>query len=133
MTFPDRETVKQPREEYPAGTRVILERMDDVQAPPAGTMGTVLGVDDGGSLLMKWDNGSSLNVIPGVDQVTKLIMTDTIYRQLMDIRNSAESNMFDYPVVQRLAYEKEYYELVMYVECHKTEYLNFILCGREEQ
>ena len=60
------------RETYPAGTRVELLRMDDVQAPPPGTFGTVLGTDDIGSLLVAWDNGSSLNVIWRVDEVRKV-------------------------------------------------------------
>lgn len=60
------------RNEYPCGTRVELIHMDDVQAPPAGTKGTVVGVDDVGSILMNWDNGSGLNVIPGVDVIKKL-------------------------------------------------------------
>lgn len=46
MKFPNRETVERVRREYPAGTRVELVRMDDVQAPPIGTKGTVTGVDD---------------------------------------------------------------------------------------
>ena len=46
MKFPSRETVERVRREYPAGTRVELVRMDDVQAPPIGTKGTVTGVDD---------------------------------------------------------------------------------------
>ena len=46
MKFPNRETVERVRREYPAGTRVELVRMDDVQAPPIGTQGTVEGVDD---------------------------------------------------------------------------------------
>ena len=41
MKFPSREIVERIRREYPAGTRVELVRMDDVQAPPAGTKGTV--------------------------------------------------------------------------------------------
>lgn len=72
MRFPNRETVRRVREQYPAGTRVELVRMDDVQAPPAGTRGTVLGVDDTGSLLMRWDNGSGLNVVYGEDIVRKV-------------------------------------------------------------
>ena len=47
-------------------------QVDDVQAPPIGTRGTVTGVDDAGSLLVDWDNGSGLNVIYGVDRVKKL-------------------------------------------------------------
>ncbi|MBQ9685223.1 MAG: DUF4314 domain-containing protein [Oscillospiraceae bacterium] len=71
MRFPSRETVERVRREYPAGTRVELLRMEDVQAPPIGTLGTVLGVDDTGSLLMRWDNGSGLNVVYGEDLVRK--------------------------------------------------------------
>ncbi len=72
MGFPDRKTVERVRKEYPAGTRVELVRMDDLQAPPLGTQGTVKGVDDTGSLLMAWDNGSGLNVVYGEDLVKKL-------------------------------------------------------------
>lgn len=60
------------RKTYPVGTRVELVRMDDVQAPPIGTKGTVYGVDDTGSILVNWDNGSGLNVIYGVDFCRKV-------------------------------------------------------------
>ena len=72
MRCPSRETVERVRRDYPKGTRVELLRMDDVQAPPIGTLGTVLGVDDTGSLLMRWDNGSGLNVVYGEDLVRKV-------------------------------------------------------------
>ena len=58
---------------YPAGTRVELLQMDDVQAPPIGTKGTVTGVDDTGSLMVNWDNGCGLNVIYGIDLVRKVV------------------------------------------------------------
>jgi hypothetical protein len=61
------------RAQYPTGTRVELLQMDDVQAPPIGTKGTVAGIDDTGSLLVNWDNGSGLNVIYGVDLVRKVV------------------------------------------------------------
>ena len=72
MRFPNKDTVERIRRDYPAGTRVELVRMDDAQAPLVGTLGTVLGVDDTGSLLMRWDNGSDLNVIYGEDIVRKV-------------------------------------------------------------
>ena len=56
------------REQFPQGTWVELLRMDDPQAPPIGTMGTVRGVDDTGSIMVAWDNGGSLNVLFGVDE-----------------------------------------------------------------
>ena len=55
------------RKQFPAGARVELVRMEDVQAPPVGTKGTVIGVDDIGSVMVKWDNGSSLSVVYGED------------------------------------------------------------------
>ncbi|MCH3955494.1 MAG: DUF4314 domain-containing protein [Eubacterium sp.] len=60
------------RKQYPDGTRVELLQMDDIQAPPLGTMGTVYGIDDTGSLLVRWDNGSGLSVIFGEDVVRKI-------------------------------------------------------------
>ena len=60
------------RKQYPDGTRVELLQMDDIQAPPLGTKGTVYGVDDTGSLLVRWDNGSGLSVIFGEDLVRKV-------------------------------------------------------------
>lgn len=72
MRFPNKETVEQIRRMYPAGTRVELLAMDDPQAPSVGTKGTVLGVDDTGSLLMKWDNGSGLNAVWQQDRVRKV-------------------------------------------------------------
>ena len=66
-----KETLRALRERYPAGTRVELVQMDDAQAPPAGTKGTVYGVDDTGSVSVLWDNGSQLNVIFGVDIIRK--------------------------------------------------------------
>ena len=72
MGFPSREIVERVRREYPAGTRVELVRMDDVQAPPVGTKGTVTGVDDTASVMVAWDNGSHLHVIYGEDEVRKI-------------------------------------------------------------
>lgn len=72
MKFPSLRQVEEMRMRYPKGTRVELEKMDDVQAPPIGTKGTVLCVDDTGSIMVAWDNGSHLNVIYGEDQVRKI-------------------------------------------------------------
>lgn len=69
MIFPSKQQVEMIRKQYPTGTRVELVQMDDAQAPPAGTCGTVTGVDDTGSLMVSWDNGCGLNVIYGEDIV----------------------------------------------------------------
>ena len=72
MKMPNRNIIARLREQYPVGTRVALVSMDDRHAPPIGTKGTVLAVDDIGSLIMRWDNGSNLNVVYGEDVVRKL-------------------------------------------------------------
>ena len=72
MRFPTRDEVNRLREMYPKGTRVELLEMDDIQAPPIGTKGTVRYVDDAAGIGVNWDNGSSLSVIYGVDRIKKL-------------------------------------------------------------
>jgi len=72
MKLPSKEIVERVRRQYPAGCRVKLLRMNDVAAPPIGTKGTVIGVDDTASVMVNWDNGSGLNVIYGEDECTKI-------------------------------------------------------------
>ena len=67
-----KETVERLRYEFPTGCRVELLHMDDIQAPPAGTKGTVIGVDDIGSIMVRWDNGSGLSVAYGEDSCKKI-------------------------------------------------------------
>ena len=56
-------------------------------------------------------------------------MPDTIREQILAIRDTGLTNMFDLPMVQRLAYEREFYELVCCLEEHRKEYVHFILTG----
>ena len=70
--WPSRETVERIRKQYPAGTRIELIRMEDEQAPPIGTRGTVVGVDDMGSIMVAWDSGGSLSVLYGEDLCRKI-------------------------------------------------------------
>ena len=72
MIFPEKKIVDQIREEFPEGTRVILVKMHDAQAPPAGTKGTVLFVDDTGTIFARWDNGSGLGIVYGADRCEKV-------------------------------------------------------------
>lgn len=70
--FPTKEQVERIRQAYPVGTRLILHSMDDPYAKiPPGTKGTVVYVDDMGQIGMRWDNGSGLSLIPGVDAFSK--------------------------------------------------------------
>lgn len=64
-----KELIEQLKETYPVGTRIVLLQMDDSQAPPIGTLGTVQGIDAIGSLLVHWDNGSNLHVLYGIDEI----------------------------------------------------------------
>ena len=57
---------------YPTGTRVKLVEMNDIQAPPIGTLGSVMYVDDIGTIHIKWDNGSTLGAAYPEDRVTKI-------------------------------------------------------------
>ena len=72
MRIPSDQELKMLREMYPKGTRVVLLEMDDSQAPPVGTMGTVRYVDDAAGIGVNWDNGSSLSAIYGVDRIRKI-------------------------------------------------------------
>ena len=69
MIFTSRAVVAYLRRSYPKGTRVELLEMNDWQAPPVGTLGTVIGVDDIGSIMVRWDNGCGLSVAYGEDRV----------------------------------------------------------------
>ena len=68
MKFPNKEHIKQLRKMYPAGTKIQLISMRDEKYPVLpGTIGEVVHVDDLGNVHMKWQNGSSLALIPEVD------------------------------------------------------------------
>lgn len=60
------------RKMYPVGCKVVLHYMDDPQAPPSGTIGEVMFVDSIGQIHVKWENGSSLALIPGEDLFSKV-------------------------------------------------------------
>lgn len=67
------EILKSLREKFPQGTRVKLMSMADRFAPPIGTLGTVMFVDDIGTIHVKWDNGSTLGVAYGEDHCEKVL------------------------------------------------------------
>lgn len=131
--FPDRKTVERIRAQYPAGTRVRLLSMDDPQAPPIGTEGTVLGVDDAGHIMMSWDSGGSLNLVYGVDRFQVVpTMTDKVREQILAVRATGRTNMFDTNAVQVIADEMHFYDLVVFIEEHKDNYARFILTGEQQ-
>ena len=61
-----------------------------------------------------------------------LTMTDKIKEQILTIRDTGLTNMFDVNAVQRIADEMEFYELVIFLEEEKAKYVKFILNGDED-
>lgn len=120
MNFPKKEIVDKVKKMYPKGTRVELLYMDDKQAPPVGTRGTVTSVDDIGTIHVKWDNGSSLGIAFGEDSCKKLDSVVTIcygQRKKWDDRNDAI---------------KEFYEGMLCCEgCERDRYTNIYLKLKE--
>jgi hypothetical protein len=131
--FPTAQLVAQVRSQYPKGARVELVWMDDPQAPPIGTKGTVIGVDDIGSILVTWDNGSHLNAAYGEDIIRLLPgLNETLKEQILAIRDTGLTNMFDKAAVQQLAFNRGYHELVDFIETNRKVYVTFILTGKAE-
>ena len=72
----DRKMVNFIREQYPPGTRIRLNSMDDPYAPILpGTEGEVDFVDDIGTIHMKWDNGRTLGIVPNVLPLSHFMWT----------------------------------------------------------
>ena len=68
--FPSKEIVQALRERYPKGTRVVLVRMNDPYTKLLpGDLGTVDFIDDAGTLFCRWDNGSTIGVVFGEDEI----------------------------------------------------------------
>lgn len=71
--FFDREYVRDIKDRYPPGTRIMLDSMGDDPRPiPPGTKGTVRVVDDAGTVHCNFDNGRSLGLIPGEDSFCRI-------------------------------------------------------------
>jgi hypothetical protein len=57
-------------------------------------------------------------------------MSETVKKQILAIRDTGLTNMFDVRTVQRIANDRSFYELVVYLEEHRREYAHFILTGK---
>lgn len=60
-------------------------------------------------------------------------MDEKVKEQILAIRDAGLANMFDLPYVQRLAFDWNYYELVIFIEEHKKEYVHFIMTGETQE
>ena len=56
-------------------------------------------------------------------------MDAKIKEQILEIRDTGLTNMFAVNMVQRLAFDRGFYELVIWLEDHRKEYVHFIMTG----
>ena len=133
-TLPTAKQLEQMRERFLRGARVALVTMADPYTTLIpGDEGAVDFVDDTGTVFVDWDRGSHLGCVYGEDSIRILpAVTDTIREQILAIRETALTNMFDANAVQRLAYERGYHELADFIETDAKGYAQFILTGRRE-
>lgn len=61
-----------------------------------------------------------------------LTMNKKIKEQILAVRDTGLTNMFDIHAVQRIAYEMDFYELVNFIEDEKEKYVKFIINGQED-
>ena len=91
-----RRTADRMKQEYPPGTRIQLNHMEDPWAPvPPGTRGTVAYVDDIGQIGMTWDNGRTLSLVPGEDSFRKLTEEELAEEQKQNNQNDMNGDDFD--------------------------------------
>ena len=92
----DQNKVEMLRQRYPEGTRICLDSMENDPFPiPSGSRGTVQFVDDAGQLIMKWDNGSSLSLIPGEDRFHVIQPEESQAEQLEESESITEEIQMD--------------------------------------
>ena len=101
------------KEQYPPGTRVLLNQMNDPYHPvESGTRGTVMHVDDQANMHMKWDNGRTLALDPELDSFRKLtgeeIAEEKYPRKVVDFGDDCQIVLPDEPIdCSRLGYFDE--------------------------
>ena len=93
MRFPDKKTVETLRTQFPVGCRVVLDRMEDAQAPALGTQGTCRGVDDAGNVMVSWDTGGSLNVAYGADSCHRVASEAEVKESTTSVRRDRRAHV----------------------------------------
>ena len=131
MKIMGRKEVEALRKKYPKGTRVELVSLEDPYSRlPEGTRGTVDAVDDIGTIHVRWDNGSGLGIVPGVDTVRKVTgISGSLKEQILQVRDTGLVNMFDVKGVREVAEALDLDELVEYLDNGAEGYARFILYG----
>ena len=69
MDYEHESTLAELKKRFPAGSLVELMKMEDKDSPPLGTKGEVLHVDAWGTVHVLWETGSTLGIIPSVDEI----------------------------------------------------------------
>ena len=88
MNNPSAEIVNSIRKVFPAGCRVKLLQMNDPwREMPEGLCGTVIHVDDMGTVHVNWENGSSLGVVYGVDRIQRVYPNTRVNYDYRDASN----------------------------------------------
>jgi len=59
-------------------------------------------------------------------------MTDNVREQILKVRDTGKTNMLDTHMVQRIGLDMHLYDMVIFIEENRSEYVNFILHGDEE-
>lgn len=129
--FPSRHIVDKLRRQYPVGCRVILQKMDDPQAPPIGTKGTVRFVDDIGSIGVAWDNGCGLSAAYGEDEVRRCL-NEKEKSQILVLKESGRTDIFDLKAAFQGAYEMDLLELLVLIGERPKDYLYYLIYGEAE-
>ena len=135
MKVMSRGQVEMIRKMYPRGTRVELVSMEDPYSRlPEGTRGTVDAVDDIGTIHVRWDNGSGLGVVYGVDSIRIVTeVSGVLKEQILQVRDTGLVNMFDVRGVKEIAEAMELAELVRFLDEDREGYTEFILYGSRKQ
>ena len=128
-SFPTREELLA---KYPPGT--VVELTAPMRDPyekrlTTGSKALITGADDFENLLCRWDNGSTLNIVPGDQFKVVGNFTDEIRQNLLSIRASDVTNMFQIDTVQRIAFEKGWYSTVDFLETCRDIYAWWVLKG----
>ena len=129
--FPNKLIVEQLRRQYPVGCRVILRKMDDPQAPPIGTKGTVRYVDDIGSIGVAWDNGCGLSVAFSEDEARRCL-SEKEKSQILALQETGRTDMLDLKAALQGAYEMDLLELLVLIGERPKDYLYYLLFGESE-
>ncbi len=117
---------------FPPGTIVELTApLSDpyVKTLTTGARAEIKGADDYGNLLCRWHDGSTLNIVPGDEFKVVGKFADEMKVQLLEIRDSGVTNMFDINTVQRIAFEKGWFQITDFLETCRDIYAWWVLKG----